>query len=180
MADAIPARSFSFPTHLRKKAEAPDPSAFERTDGSSLLVRMITLVEGEAVRSRACTSSPFITGIRMSITATRGQWTLAYSRKAIGSLKGSTFQPAESRRRQAAFRTDGSSSRTHTTEAFLLGNKATSKLVKLGGQFPQAEKLLSCIVVNSPTHCSRAGSVHNCGELLPNHHRCQGRKLHTQ
>jgi hypothetical protein len=122
MADAIPARSSSFPADLRKKAAAPDFIALERTDGSSLLVRMMTRVEGEALRSRVCTSSPFMAGITMSITANRGWRIVAYSRKAIGSLNGSTFQPAESRRRHAAFRTDGSSSSKHTTEAWLLGN----------------------------------------------------------
>ena len=179
MADAIPARSFSFPADLRKKAAAPDFIALERTDGSSLLVRMMTRVEGEALRSRVCTSSPFMAGITMSITANRGWRIVAYSRKAIGSLNGSTFQPAESRRRQAAFRTDRSSSSTHTTEAFLLGNKARCKLVQSGGQFQSAEKLVACIVVNSPTHCPRAGSVRSAGKRLPNHHRCQRRKLHA-
>ena len=122
MADAIPARSSSFPADLRKKAAAPNFIALERTDGSSLLVRMMTRVEGEALRSRVCTSSPFMAGSTMSITANRGWRIVAYSRKAIGSLKGSTFQPAESRRRHAAFRTDGSSSSRHTTEVCLLGN----------------------------------------------------------
>ena len=126
MADAIPARSSSFPADLRKKAAAPDFIALERTDGSFLLVKMMTRVEGEALRSRVCTSSPFMAGINMSITANRGWRIAANSRKAIGSLNGSTFQPAESRRRQAAFRTDGSSSSRHTTEACLLGNTNTS------------------------------------------------------
>ena len=53
-------------TGLRKKAVAPAFMALLRTEGSSLLVIMITRLFGEIVCSRLWTSSPLILGIKMS------------------------------------------------------------------------------------------------------------------
>ena len=61
--------------------------ALERTDGSSLLVRMMTRVEGEALRSRACTSSPFMAGIKMSITANARAMNCGVLQKGDGSVE---------------------------------------------------------------------------------------------
>src|SRR5690349_3800201 len=51
-ADSTPARNASSSTGLRKKADAPVFIALERTDGSSLLVRTTTRLDGETSRSR--------------------------------------------------------------------------------------------------------------------------------
>ena len=48
----MPARNSSSSTGFKKKADAPPAIALERTDESSLLVRIITRVDGEMVRSR--------------------------------------------------------------------------------------------------------------------------------
>ena len=98
-----------------KKAEAPAFIAIRRTDGSSLAVSIMTRVDGETLRNLVCTSSPFIFGIRMSITARLGRCIAACSKNAIGSVKISTlFQPAESRSRRVALRIEASSSSRYT------------------------------------------------------------------
>src|SRR6266550_6324153 len=115
-----PARKSRLSTPLMKKAEAPALIAIRRTDGSSLAVSTMTRVEGETRRSRVCTSNPLICGIRMSITATSGQCAAACSKNAIGSVKASTFQPAESRSRRVALRIEVSSSSRYTAAVSLL------------------------------------------------------------
>src|SRR5438034_11479200 len=54
-ADRTPARQSAFSTPLIKNAQAPTFMAVARTEGSSLPVRIMTRVEGETLRSRACT-----------------------------------------------------------------------------------------------------------------------------
>src|SRR5205809_4074683 len=58
--------------------------------------------------------------MRISITATSGQSIAARSKNANGSVKASTFQPIESRRRLVAFRIEGSSSSRYTATVSLL------------------------------------------------------------
>src|ERR1043166_1193292 len=71
-ADPISVRNFSLFAGLTKNADAPARIAVDCTIGSSLLVKTMTRVEGERVRSRDCTSRPFIAGIRISRTTTSG------------------------------------------------------------------------------------------------------------
>jgi hypothetical protein len=122
---------------------------------------MMTRVEGETLRRRVCTSNPFMVGILMSITATRGRRAVAYSRKANGSLKGFAFQPAESRRRLAAFRTDGSSSSRHTSEGCLSGtltlNGHSYKLVPPTERFSPGKSFFHALSFNLTPHDKEQG-----------------------
>src|SRR5262252_8629760 len=80
----------------------------------------MTLVEGETRRKRVWTSSPLISGIRMSIIARSGQSVAACSKNVLGSVKALTCQPTESRSRLVALRTERSSSSRNTDTGSLL------------------------------------------------------------
>ena len=91
--------------------------ALVRTTGSSLLVKTITRVAGAIRPSRVCTSSPFMSGIKISITATGGWCRCACCRKACGSVNVFAFQPAACSSLSVDFSTEGSSSRRQTVAA---------------------------------------------------------------
>src|SRR5262249_36750042 len=108
--------------------------------------------------------------MRISITATSGECIAACSRNVIGSVKASTFQPAESRSRRVAFRIDESSSSRYTARFALLSATISSSLSQ--GSFTLVQKSMAkrishrcqkSVVVEWLNEKSESSGPHNGG-----------------